>query len=71
MKSRLCLCAMLLWPLSGYAQGIVADLQQELVAMQESDQRRGEIRNIENEYGYGSPEYLEAWDRQNAIDQAN
>jgi len=71
VKFWLLLSALFILPFSSYGQASATELQQELLEMGETDQRRGDIRQVEEEFGYGSPEYLEAWDQQNAIDRKN
>src|SRR5690606_26574311 len=48
-----------------------SELQSTLLELRELDQRRGEIRQVEAEFGFGSPEYAAAWEQQNAIDADN
>jgi hypothetical protein len=62
--------SILVIPALGYPQ-VQADVQALLLEMKDLDQQRGEIRNVEERYGYNSPEYISAWEKQNAIDSEN
>lgn len=48
------------------------EISEELLRMKELDQQgRLEIREIEKQHGYDSPQWQAAWDTQNAVDAAN